>query len=89
MYVSGASSTTPLRPYGEQSFYVASLFSAVGILMALIKRRSTGKGNILIFRPRRQLPAHWTMCWSVISMMESSRDDREISLESLLLYTAL
>ncbi len=45
MYVSGASSTTPLRPYGEQSFYAASLFSAIAILLALIKRRSTGKGE--------------------------------------------
>jgi benzylsuccinate CoA-transferase BbsE subunit len=45
MYVSGASSTAPLRPYGEQSSYVASLFSAIGILLALIKRRSTGKGE--------------------------------------------
>lgn len=45
MYVSGTPSTPPLRPYGEQSFYVASLFAAVGILLAIIKRRSTGKGE--------------------------------------------
>jgi crotonobetainyl-CoA:carnitine CoA-transferase CaiB-like acyl-CoA transferase len=45
MYVSGTPSTPPLRPYGEQSFYVTSLFAAVGILLALIKRRTTGKGE--------------------------------------------
>ena len=45
MYVSGTPSTTPLRPYGEQSFYVTSLFAAIGILLALIKRRNTGKGE--------------------------------------------
>ncbi len=47
MYVSGDPSTTPLRPYGEQSFYVASLFAAIGILLALFKRRGTGKGEYL------------------------------------------
>lgn len=47
MYVSGAPSAAPLRPYGEQSTYVASLFAAVGILLALIKRRRTGKGEHL------------------------------------------
>jgi len=45
MHVSGAPSTTPLRAYGEQSFYAASLFTAVGILLALIKRRRAGKGE--------------------------------------------
>ena len=45
MYVSGSPSGPPLRAYGEQSFYVTSLFAAVGILLALIKRRRTGKGE--------------------------------------------
>ena len=45
MYVSGDPTTTPLRAYGEQSFYVASLFAAVGILLASIRRRATGKGE--------------------------------------------
>lgn len=44
MYVSGSPSTMPLRPYGGQSFYSTSLFAAVGILLALIKRRRTGGG---------------------------------------------
>ena len=45
MYVTGDPSGPPLRPYGEQSFYIASLFAAVGILLALIRRRNTGKGE--------------------------------------------
>lgn len=45
MYVSGEPSLEPLRSYGEQSFYVASLFAAVGVLLALFKRRRTGKGE--------------------------------------------
>lgn len=45
MYVSGAPSTPPLKPYGEQSFYLTSLFSAIGILLALRKRVHTGKGE--------------------------------------------
>lgn len=45
MYISGDPSSVPLRPYGEQSYYLSSLFAAVGILLALIKRRKTGKGE--------------------------------------------
>jgi crotonobetainyl-CoA:carnitine CoA-transferase CaiB-like acyl-CoA transferase len=44
MYVSGAPTTPPLKPFGEQSFYSASLFAVIGILLALRKRRRTGKG---------------------------------------------
>ena len=45
MYVSGSSSTSPLKPFGEQSYYTASLFAAIGILLALRKRAETGKGE--------------------------------------------
>jgi len=45
MYVSGSPSAPPLRAWGEQSFYLASLFAAVGILLALIRRRKAGKGE--------------------------------------------
>lgn len=45
MYVSGSPETPPLRPFGEQSFYSASLFAAVGTLLALRKRRKDGKGE--------------------------------------------
>lgn len=45
MFVTGAASTPPLCAYGAQSFYVTSLFCAVGILLALHKRHVSGKGE--------------------------------------------
>lgn len=45
MYISGSSSTPPLKPYGGQSYYTASLFGAIGILLALRKREQTGRGE--------------------------------------------
>jgi len=45
MFVSGSSSTPPLKPFGEQSYYTASLFAATGILLALRKRVHTGRGE--------------------------------------------
>ena len=45
MFVSGSSLTPPLKPFGEQSFYVTSLFAAIGILLALRKRIHSGKGE--------------------------------------------
>jgi crotonobetainyl-CoA:carnitine CoA-transferase CaiB-like acyl-CoA transferase len=44
MYVSGAPSTAPLKPFGEQSYYTASLMAVIATLLALRKRRRTGKG---------------------------------------------
>ena len=37
----------PLKHYGKQSYLTASLFAATGILLALRKRRMTGKGEHL------------------------------------------
>jgi crotonobetainyl-CoA:carnitine CoA-transferase CaiB-like acyl-CoA transferase len=45
MYVTGSSSTPPLKPFGDQSYYTASLFGAVSVLLALRKRARTGKGE--------------------------------------------
>ena len=45
MYVSGSPSTPPLKAFGEQSYYTASLFAAVGILLALRKRAQSGRGE--------------------------------------------
>lgn len=45
MHVCGASDTPPLKPYGEQSYYVASLFTAIGILIALRERNHSGRGQ--------------------------------------------
>jgi crotonobetainyl-CoA:carnitine CoA-transferase CaiB-like acyl-CoA transferase len=45
MYVSGSASAPPLRSFGDQSYYSASLFAAISILLALRKRVQTGKGE--------------------------------------------
>ena len=45
MYVCGLSDYSPLKPYGQQSFYAASLFAAVGILVALRERNCSGRGQ--------------------------------------------
>ena len=45
MYVSGSPSTPPLKAFGEQSYYTASLFAATGILLAIRKRSQTGRGD--------------------------------------------
>jgi crotonobetainyl-CoA:carnitine CoA-transferase CaiB-like acyl-CoA transferase len=47
MCVNGSPSTPPLKPFGEQSYYTASLFAAVTILLALRKRTQTGKGEYI------------------------------------------
>jgi crotonobetainyl-CoA:carnitine CoA-transferase CaiB-like acyl-CoA transferase len=45
MYVTGSPASPPLKAYGEQSYYAASLFTAIGILLALQKRSQTGIGE--------------------------------------------
>jgi crotonobetainyl-CoA:carnitine CoA-transferase CaiB-like acyl-CoA transferase len=45
MYVSGSPDTPPLKAFGEQSYYTASLYAAIGVLMALRKRSLSGKGE--------------------------------------------
>jgi len=45
MYVSGSPSMPPLKAFGKQSYYTASLFAAVGILLAIRKRAKSGKGE--------------------------------------------
>jgi crotonobetainyl-CoA:carnitine CoA-transferase CaiB-like acyl-CoA transferase len=45
MYVCGLPDCSPLKPYGQQSFYAASLFAAVGILIALHERNCSGRGQ--------------------------------------------
>ncbi len=45
MYICGASDTPPLKPYGEQPYYVASLFAVIGIFIALRERNYSGKGQ--------------------------------------------
>ena len=45
MYVSGSPDTPPLKAFGEQSHYTASLYAAIAVLMALRKRSLSGKGE--------------------------------------------
>jgi len=45
MYVSGSPLTPPLKAFGEQSYYSASLFAAISVLLALRKRVQSGKGE--------------------------------------------
>jgi crotonobetainyl-CoA:carnitine CoA-transferase CaiB-like acyl-CoA transferase len=45
MYVSGSPSAAPLKAFGDQSYYSASLFAATGILLALRNRAKTEKGD--------------------------------------------
>jgi crotonobetainyl-CoA:carnitine CoA-transferase CaiB-like acyl-CoA transferase len=45
VYVSGSPSSPPLKPYGEQSHLTGSLFAALGILLALRRRRRDGTGG--------------------------------------------
>lgn len=44
MAVSGSSSAGPLRLFGDQSYYSSSLFAAVAVIIAVSRRRITGKG---------------------------------------------
>jgi crotonobetainyl-CoA:carnitine CoA-transferase CaiB-like acyl-CoA transferase len=47
MSMCGAKAMPPLEPYGPQASYTASLFAAVGILLALRKRKISGRGEYL------------------------------------------
>jgi len=45
MSVCGAPDTPPLKPYGQQPYYLSSLFAATGILLALRQRKQSGQGQ--------------------------------------------
>jgi benzylsuccinate CoA-transferase BbsE subunit len=45
LYVSGEAGKPPLKPFGNQSYYLASLFAAIGVLLALYHRHASGKGQ--------------------------------------------
>ncbi len=45
MAASGSPSSTPLKPYGEQSYFSASLYAAIAVLLAVRKRNQTGRGE--------------------------------------------
>ena len=45
MYPCGRPGRPPLKPYGDQSYYLASLFAACSILLALRCKELTGRGQ--------------------------------------------
>ncbi|MDH5695664.1 MAG: CoA transferase [Dehalococcoidia bacterium] len=45
LYVCGEPQSPPLKPFGNQSYYLASIFAAIGILLALWKRHTSGRGQ--------------------------------------------
>ncbi|MFC1907233.1 CaiB/BaiF CoA transferase family protein, partial [Chloroflexota bacterium] len=45
MSVCGTPDTPPIKPYGQQPYYLAALFAATGILLALRQRRQSGQGQ--------------------------------------------
>ena len=45
MYVCGEADSPPLKPFGNQSYYLASIFAAIGVLLALWTRRTSGRGQ--------------------------------------------
>ncbi len=45
MYVCGEPGTPPLKPFGNQAYYSACLLAAIGILLALWNRHTTGRGQ--------------------------------------------
>ena len=45
MYVSGEPSSPPLKAAGNQSYHLAATFTAIGIMLALFNRHTSGKGQ--------------------------------------------
>ncbi|MGA9048976.1 MAG: CoA transferase [Dehalococcoidia bacterium] len=45
MYLCGRPGKQPLEPYGGQTYYLSSLFAALGITLALRARESSGRGQ--------------------------------------------
>jgi crotonobetainyl-CoA:carnitine CoA-transferase CaiB-like acyl-CoA transferase len=45
LYVTGEAALPPLKLFGKQSYYLGSLFAAIGILLALMRRHASGKGQ--------------------------------------------
>jgi len=45
MYVCGEPEMPPLKPFGNQTYYIASIFAAIGIMLALRNRHTVEKGQ--------------------------------------------
>ena len=57
MYVCGRPGRQPLKAYGDQAYYTASLFAACGILLALRCRELTGRGQHIDISMREAVAA--------------------------------
>jgi crotonobetainyl-CoA:carnitine CoA-transferase CaiB-like acyl-CoA transferase len=47
MYISGEPSSAPVKAPETQSYYYSCVFAALGVLLALLRRESTGEGNYI------------------------------------------
>ena len=45
LYLNGGADSPPLKPFGNQSYYLASIFAAIGVLLALLRRYASGRGQ--------------------------------------------
>jgi crotonobetainyl-CoA:carnitine CoA-transferase CaiB-like acyl-CoA transferase len=45
MYICGEAETPPLKPFGQQAYYSAGLLAAIGVMLALWNRHTTGRGQ--------------------------------------------
>jgi len=45
MYVCGEAESPPLKFFGSQSYYLASIFAAIGVMLALWSRHTSGRGQ--------------------------------------------
>jgi benzylsuccinate CoA-transferase BbsE subunit len=45
LYVTGEPEKPPLKMFGNQSYYLASLFAAIGVMLALWHRHASGRGQ--------------------------------------------
>jgi len=45
LYLNGEAGSPPLKTFGSQSYYLASIFAAIGVMLALYHRHASGKGQ--------------------------------------------
>jgi len=45
LYLNGEAGSPPLKAFGSQSYYLASIFAAIGVMLALYHRHASGRGQ--------------------------------------------